>query len=62
MAIANIWTCTLGMHHFRLVSDNNPENRKNMHKECTRCGKVRDTKEYGKSDGRYLGGLPSGQD
>lgn len=53
-------SCRLGKHSYVLVSDDNPENRRNMHKECVHCGKVKEIKEYTRSDGRYIGGLPMG--
>lgn len=62
MSTEKIWTCALGLHRFRLVNDDNPENRRSKHKECTRCGQVRDIKEYGTTDGRYLGGIPTEPD
>lgn len=50
------WKCHAGRHHFVVVADNNPENLKSNHRECTRCGKIKEIKEYEPSDGKYLAG------
>ena len=49
------WVCRLGKHQYVLVNDDNPENRRNMHKECILCDKVKDTKDYQPTDGRWMG-------
>jgi hypothetical protein len=51
--------CRLGHHHYQTVSGDNAENRKDRHKECVHCGKVKEMDMYEPTDGRYLGGLPS---
>lgn len=38
--------CSLRLHHDVVVNDANPENRRSVHLECTRCGRFRDTTEY----------------
>ena len=48
------WTCRIGWHRYRLVSDDNPENRRNMHRECERCATIKDIREYSGHDGRWM--------
>ncbi|MET3807538.1 hypothetical protein ABIB25_004564 [Nakamurella sp. UYEF19] len=50
------WRCRIGLHHYVVVSDDNAENQKAFHLECTRCLKLKDTKEYEPSDGKYMSG------
>jgi hypothetical protein len=50
------WKCRIGRHRYRLVTDDNPENRRSSHLECTRCLKFKEIKEYTPSDGKYLTG------
>ena len=43
------WRCRLGRHHYTVVNDDNPENRKSTHRECTRCLKSKkDNTEFEK--------------
>lgn len=48
--------CRLGRHHYETVNGDNAENKRDRHKECLRCGKVKEMDMYEPSDGRYLGG------
>lgn len=48
--------CRLGRHHYQMVSGDNDENRKDRHKECRHCGKVKEVDMYQPSDGKYFGG------
>ena len=57
MKSARYWLCRLGRHKYRLVSDDNEENRRSFHSECTRCLKFKELKEYEATDGKYLGGM-----
>ena len=50
------WHCRLGLHHFALVNDNNPELLKSKHEECVRCGKFKEIKEYTPTQGQHLAG------
>ena len=50
------WRCRLGRHRYRVVSDDNLENRRSSHLECSRCLKFKEIKEYAPTDGRWLGG------
>ncbi len=47
--------CILHLHHDVPVSDDNPENRRALHLECTRCGRLRDTAEYERASGAWMG-------
>ena len=48
--------CRLGRHHYQTVSGDNAENKRDRHRECLHCGKVKELDMYEPSDGRYLGG------
>lgn len=37
--------CRWGLHRYQLVNDDNPENRKYQHRECVRCGRIRENKD-----------------
>ena len=50
------WMCRFGRHHYRVVTDGNPEKPGASHQECTRCSKTRDPNEYTPSSGTYLAG------
>ena len=50
------WKCRLGRHRYRVINDQNPENRASTHLECTRCLKFKEVTEYQPSDGKYLTG------
>ncbi len=50
------WRCRLGRHRYLVVSDQNPENRRSYHLECSRCLKFKETKEYEHTDGRWMSG------
>jgi len=51
------WECRLGRHRYRLVNDENPENRRSSHLECVRCLKFKEIKEYEKAAWVRNGGL-----
>jgi hypothetical protein len=53
---ATSWICRLGRHHYVLISDQNLENRRSTHLECSRCGKLKEIKEYRPTDGTHLAG------
>ena len=38
--------CRLGRHKWLVVSDDNPEQRENTHRECSRCSKIKDQTEF----------------
>ncbi len=38
--------CRLGWHKWLVVSDDNPEQRQNTHRECSRCLKIKDSTEF----------------
>jgi len=40
------WKCRLGRHRWLVVNDDNPEQRKNTHRECSRCLKIKDETEF----------------
>jgi len=40
------WKCRLGRHKWSVVNDENPEQRKNTHRECSRCLKIKDSTEF----------------
>lgn len=48
------WQCTLGRHHYIPVHDDNPENRKSYHLECTRCRHFKEVDQYEPTDGSWL--------
>ncbi len=50
------WKCRLGRHRYVVVNDDNPEFRASTHKECSRCLKFKEIKEYEHTDGAYLTG------
>lgn len=51
------WRCRLGRHRYLVISDNNPENRRSSHLECSRCLRFKEIKEYDlPKDGRWLAG------
>ncbi len=41
------WRCAVGRHHYVTVQDDNPEMRGESHRECTRCGHVKEFASYG---------------
>ena len=48
-------SCRLGRHHFSMVDDQNPEDRRIHHFECRDCGKVKEIgPDYQPSDGNWL--------
>ncbi len=42
----NDWRCRLGRHKWLVVSDDNPDQRQNTHRECSRCSKIKDQTEF----------------
>ena len=48
------WMCRFGRHHYAVINDDNPENRRSSHKECVRCGKFKEIKEYDTTGGGHL--------
>ncbi len=50
-------TCRVGRHHYLLIDDENPEDRRIHHLECRDCGKIKESgPDYQPSDGRWLAG------
>jgi hypothetical protein len=39
------WRCRLGRHHYLVVGDDNPENRRSSHLECSRRLKFKESKD-----------------
>ncbi len=56
MKSVKFWKCRLGRHRYKLITDDNPENRSSSHLECSRCLKFKEIKEYSPSNGQYLAG------
>ena len=52
------WRCGLGRHRYRVIGDDNMENRRSSHLECSRCLKFKEIKDYEPpvDGGRYLAG------
>jgi Fe2+ or Zn2+ uptake regulation protein len=46
--------CRLGRHHHVRVQDQNPENLRAAHLECTRCGHIKEIAEYDDASGNWL--------
>lgn len=46
--------CHLRLHHLVHVQDDNPENRRAAHLECTRCGRIKDIAAYEKSSSTWI--------
>ena len=40
------WKCRLGRHRWQTVNDDNPQQRKNTHRECTRCLRIKDETDF----------------
>ena len=57
---AKYWKCQLGRHRYQLVNDDNPENRRSKHLECSRCLKLKEIKEYTPTDGKWMLGNGGG--
>ena len=51
------WKCRIGRHHYRMVNDDNPENRRSTHLECMRCLKFKEIIEYEKATWVRNGGM-----
>lgn len=49
--VSTAWECRLGRHRYRLVNDDNPENRKSSHLECVRCLKFKESRNTKKRPG-----------
>jgi hypothetical protein len=47
------WRCRLGRHRDVPVHDDNLENRRSWHLECTRCLRTRDIAQYESSNGTW---------
>ena len=52
-------TCRVGRHHYRIVNQDNPENRQYLLRECILCGKIKDgptTNLPRRDDGAFMNG------
>lgn len=48
-------TCRIGRHHYLLIDDENPEDRRLHHYECRDCGRIKERgPDYQPSDGNWL--------
>lgn len=48
-------TCRIGRHHYLLIDDENPEDRRIHHRECRDCGKVKEAgPDYTPTNGNWL--------
>lgn len=47
------WKCRIWLHTYSVVGDDNPENRRAAHRECERCGAIKEIKDY--EPAKYLG-------
>jgi len=54
------WKCRWGRHRWVRVNDDNPEQRKGIHKECTRCLKLKDINEHDPTSAAWVGPAGSG--
>jgi len=50
------WKCRWGVHRWMVFNDDNPEQRKGTHKECTRCLKLKDINEHDPTSATWVGG------
>jgi len=48
------WKCRWGRHRWMVVNDDNPEQRKGTHKECSRCLKLKDINEHDPTSGAWM--------
>jgi len=52
-------TCRVGRHRYRIVNQDNPENRQYLLRECILCGKIKDgptTNLPRRDDGAFMNG------
>ncbi len=49
------WRCRLRRHHYLPMQDDNPEMRGRGYLRCNRCGKAKDSNDYGPMPGTSLG-------
>lgn len=52
--------CRVGLHHIIVVNEDNPENRGGTHRQCVRCGKIKDDIDRSAQEPGWITSRPKG--